>query len=207
MVAHKDWVAKYHSPRAQMLVDTIKSLEAQIEQAKKDLEKEEEKLWLFDGEGENLEGLIKKFFLALGCTIEPAKKDTPFSFTAKDPHMGHQMLVKVLATDGRFDKGNTALGQVLGYLPDYFEHNGEGALEHICVVVNTHKDQPTDKRPKDDFAPAIGKLAKLNQFVLMRSLDVHFLWGDLDSNARKPLEVFDSIFSTSGALEYKLPRA
>lgn len=207
MAEHKDWVAKYYSPRAQMLVESIKSLEGQIASARKDLEKEEEKLWLLDGDGEHLEQLVKKFFLALGCTVEPPKKDTPFQFIAKEPHMGHQMLVKVVAAEGKFDKTHPALSEVLGYLPDYFEHNNEGPMEHVCVIVNTQKDVPTEKRAKDDFAAPVVKLAKLNQFIFARSVDLHFLWGDLDSNGRKPLEIFDALFSTHGLLEYKLPRA
>ncbi|MGH8103792.1 MAG: hypothetical protein ACREJQ_04640 [bacterium] len=206
MADHKDWVAKHHSPRAQMLVETIKSLEGQIASAKRDLEKEEEKLWLLDGDGENLEALVKKFFVALGCTIEPPKKDAPFSFVAKDPHMGHQLTVKVLATEGKFDKDSKALGELLGYVPDYFDHNANGPVEHICVVVNTFKDQPTDKRSKDDIGQAVLKVAKANQFALARTTDLHLLWGDLDSNGRKPLEIFDTLFASNGVVEYKLPK-
>lgn len=189
-----EWLDKYKTKQELDLERKIEDLTSGLQQRKLEHKKFEKIDVLLYGTGTPLEVAVQKVLEEMGCIVEKLEKGATIDLKAKIDSV--KFAIEVTGVDDKIYKDSKKFAQILQYLP----HKEEN--EKIVLLVNTHRHIDVGERAKkENFTRTVLKIARDNDFCLMTTMNLYFMWKDF-LNGESPEKILTDVFSTKGEFRY-----
>lgn len=189
-----EWLSRYKTRQELDLEGKIKELTETLEQRKLDHRKFEKIDVLLYGTGAFLEVAVQMVLEEMGCIVEKLEKGATIDLKARIGSM--KFAIEITGVDNKIYKDSKKFAQILQYLP----HKEEN--EKIVLLTNTYRHVDVEERAdKENFTRTVLKIAKDNNFCLMTTVDLYFIWKDF-LNGESSEKMLTEVFATKGNFKY-----
>lgn len=189
-----EWLEEYKTKQELDLEKRIEKLVKELEQRKLEHKRFEKIDILLYGTGTPLELAVQKVLEEMGCNVKKQEKGATIDFKARIDSM--KFAIEVTGVDDKINKNSKKFAQILQYLP-HKEKN-----EKILLLVNTYRNMDVKERTKkENFTETVVKIAQDNEFCLMKTKDLYFMWKSF-LNGEDPRKTLAQVFTAKGEFAY-----
>lgn len=189
------WLEEYKTKQELDLEKGIGKLAKKLEQRKLEHKRFEKIDVLLYGTGASLELAVQKALEEMGCIVEKQEKGATIDFKARIKSM--KFAIEVTGVDDKINKDSKKFAQILQYLP-HKEKN-----EKIVLLTNTYRNMDVkDRAKRENFTNTVAKIAKDNEFCLMTTKDLYFMWENF-LNGEDAKKMLAAVFTAKAEFTYK----
>lgn len=205
-VARQTWTLQYRTAQAIDAEANVEALQQELNKTQAERDKYDKMLVLLDGYSHQLSEAVEDVFGEqwLGYSVEKTQKGALLDMFVRDKSDGRVLAVEVTGVKSLLRQEDPHLTKFFTYQVDNLEHNQDGLMERMVLVVNTFREDDLKDRT-DDISVHVRTAAERNGLCILRSSDLYRLWRDFVGNKRAPRDIFGEIFNTVGVFEYKNP--
>lgn len=179
---------------------SLRELDVQKAAIQKEIDALNRFLPLLYGTGEVLENAVIEALRFMGLRAQEAPKSFTADIFAETQDGSRKFGLEVTGVDGSIVKRSVKLTQVLEF-ERIKEHQ-----EKTILIANTHNAKPIPKREGlEDFTQPVVDFLSHHPILLMTSLDLYRMVGDILASIRPKEELVEMLYNAFGRLRYPSP--